>query len=864
MKKMLVLLMVAIMLAVGINAAFEKVNTYSNNFADVAATSWYAENVKTAYELGFMNGKSEGKFDPNGNVTVAEGITMASRLNAIYNGTEITGANGEVPEYRIDFDDPSILVDLSERNSRNNSGINFSNATGEIKDGMIILQPDALQKNGTYDPGIMIEGLDLNTKNYNKLTFRMKRDKLDNPDPEAKRNEWIEIFYKTSVSPSISNTKCAYVSLSNIENLSDWFEIEVELSQYISYTDYLTGLRFDTTNNNGIYYIDYIVLSKSEKYDKSKWYDVYVDYAIKNGIIDKGEFSVEDFARNITRRELCNLFAAALPEEYYTPINSIKGIPDIAFDDVDADVLLMLYNAGVLLGSDSEGTFNADSDIKRSEVAAIINRSALPENRVKGSISTDWLAGRNDYRVEFDDKALLDKVAYEAETIDIVDGKLVLTPRLRDNGTYDPKIVFKNISLDSQDYTKFRVRMKPEFADEGIDSDSVEIFFMCEGDADFSQPKRATFDYVKNSYRDAAGWYIIEMDLRLNQRWQGKITGLRLDPTGKKGTYKIDYVRLINDKQFQMTSHEDLLNAGYTATRLMQDEGFERGFYVAKWDQSVNALKHGMFTDYCETDEKPLWYIAPWWSQYDLYENRDTTTDKYTLRDDKGVNTIIYNPEEKSLSMRLDATKVYNGEPYFYENKNWWAHLLLDQTSGLAPVDKQRNTAGADRLFVELDVRLTDFKDTINPEGENTCAFMTYFYLFTDKAPGQRIWFGLDIMNGTNANAKTSTGWSPDTASHQYMYKLPQALVFDGVENSFNPEPGVVVVSDEWKHIRVDVTPHIDRVVELANNEKSFGVSITKDDLYFSGVNIGYEIWGNYDCTFEIKNFNMVSYNKAD
>ena len=37
---------------------------------------------------------------------------------------------------------------------------------------------------------------------------------------------------------------------------------------------------------------------------------------------------------------------------------------------------------------------------------------------------------------------------------------------------------------------------------------------------------------------------------------------------------------------------------------------------------------------------------------------------------------------------------------------------------------------------------------------------------------------------------------------------------------------------------------------------------VPKEDMYFDGVNIGYEIHGNYDCTVEFKNFNMVAYNK--
>ena len=89
MKKILTALLAATMLAVGANAAFEKVNTYNNNFSDVNDSNWFAANVKTAYELGFMNGTSADVFSPEGNVTVAQGITMASRVNASYNAKEI-------------------------------------------------------------------------------------------------------------------------------------------------------------------------------------------------------------------------------------------------------------------------------------------------------------------------------------------------------------------------------------------------------------------------------------------------------------------------------------------------------------------------------------------------------------------------------------------------------------------------------------------------------------------------------------------------------------------------------------------------------------------------------------------------------
>ena len=41
-----------------------------------------------------MNGQSDTTFGPDGNVTVAEGVTMASRVHAIYNGKTIAEKSG--------------------------------------------------------------------------------------------------------------------------------------------------------------------------------------------------------------------------------------------------------------------------------------------------------------------------------------------------------------------------------------------------------------------------------------------------------------------------------------------------------------------------------------------------------------------------------------------------------------------------------------------------------------------------------------------------------------------------------------------------------------------------------------------------
>lgn len=82
---------------------FNKTNTYTQKFADVSQSSWYAENVAAVYELGLVNGKSETEFVPEGNITIAESITLATRIHNTYCGTNYAFASSS-PWYQTYVD----------------------------------------------------------------------------------------------------------------------------------------------------------------------------------------------------------------------------------------------------------------------------------------------------------------------------------------------------------------------------------------------------------------------------------------------------------------------------------------------------------------------------------------------------------------------------------------------------------------------------------------------------------------------------------------------------------------------------------------------------------------------------------------
>lgn len=64
---------------------FRKTLTYTTGkFNDVSSSDWYSLNVEAAYEYGLMNGRTTTSFGATNNITIAEVIVLAARLNSIY------------------------------------------------------------------------------------------------------------------------------------------------------------------------------------------------------------------------------------------------------------------------------------------------------------------------------------------------------------------------------------------------------------------------------------------------------------------------------------------------------------------------------------------------------------------------------------------------------------------------------------------------------------------------------------------------------------------------------------------------------------------------------------------------------------
>ena len=118
----------------------------------------------------------------------------------------------------------------------------------------------------------------------------------------------------------------------------------------------------------------------------SPWYQVYVDYALQNGLIT-GEYANYDAA--IQRWEFAQILGRALPDTALQAINTVEdgAIPDVSMSASFASDVYRLYRAGILTGSGEDGSFTPYSGILRSEAAAIVSRMVEPGLRKSFTLS---------------------------------------------------------------------------------------------------------------------------------------------------------------------------------------------------------------------------------------------------------------------------------------------------------------------------------------------------------------------------------------------------------------------------------------------------------------------------------------------
>lgn len=306
------------------NQTFPEIRT-GMRFSDVAQGSRYEAYSNLCYRIGLLNGKPSGLFAPMDIVGLAEAATTAARFHELLHGGD--GILPAAPEQlgSIDFLDEAGLSVISFDQVADwtaGAGVLYLRFTVE---GLAALR-------GRENP-------------VNQLTMALENSGLS-VGRQHVTGEYQVITGGTTLEP---DPWVGYV-------------FDIPESSDPSLSQQLTA---------------YHLLKATYGQLKDRWYRDTQWYLCLNYSVFQNADTVFIRDRSATRGEFFSLLAAAVPKSMLTRLNSITALPDTQDSD-----LLDFYNAGVLTGTDEYGTFAAERNLTRAEMAAMLARIVRPELRL--------------------------------------------------------------------------------------------------------------------------------------------------------------------------------------------------------------------------------------------------------------------------------------------------------------------------------------------------------------------------------------------------------------------------------------------------------------------------------------------------
>lgn len=110
-----------------------------------------------------------------------------------------------------------------------------------------------------------------------------------------------------------------------------------------------------------------------------EWYDVYVRYCKFESLIGS-EFD-NSLMKPITRAQMVFAWSRILLDSDMEMQNEVQFLPDITSDTPYQNEIIRFYQAGIIQGTDSIGTFKPNNNITRAEAAAIFMNLIIKSNR---------------------------------------------------------------------------------------------------------------------------------------------------------------------------------------------------------------------------------------------------------------------------------------------------------------------------------------------------------------------------------------------------------------------------------------------------------------------------------------------------
>jgi len=300
---------------------------------------------------------------------------------------------------------------------------------------------------------------------------------------------------------------------------------------------------------------------------------------------------------------------------------------------------------------------------------------------------------------------------------------------------------------------------------------------------------------------------------------------------------------------------------------LLPDPTFKQWFNVCGLglpadDGGVKAV----FRSSADKVGTPAWTLAQWASKQSLADaavTRQTQLSTHRFQIANPSKRVVVDSRRGELELGLFASACYDRARL--ENEPW-PHLLASAalTDTRYPSDVCR-VALMRRLDVSMECRLTEFAD--RHPGADPALHAAQFQLFLyvqDLNPdspgyGDMLWFGIPVFDNRRPSTEETSrrdGGKPD-ASGKFIYSLPTRACQPYGQTFFDKGRIVPDKDAPWTTLRVNAAPWIVYAYKLAR-QKGYLPNTRLDDLYVSGLNVGWEMTGTYDAVMQVRRLSVL------
>lgn len=261
----------------------------------------------------------------------------------------------------------------------------------------------------------------------------------------------------------------------------------------------------------------------------------------------------------------------------------------------------------------------------------------------------------------------------------------------------------------------------------------------------------------------------------------------------------------------------------------------------------------------------PVWTLAQWASRHSFADpaaTRQYQPEEGVFAISNASKRVTADTRRGELELALFASACYDRPRRAGES---WPHLLAQAplTDTRYPADACR-VAALKRLDVAFDCRLDFFADR-QPEADpklHAAQFQLFLYVQNltqgDDGFGDMLWFGIPVFDNrfpVKEETYQRDGGKAD-ASGKFIYSLPsRACLADG--EGFVRGGRLLAGRDaRWAKVRVDAAPWIVYAYRLARKH-GYLQTTELDDLYVSGLNVGWEMPGAYDAAMRLRGLSV-------